>query len=128
MSGRALALAVVALAACGGSKAGTGGGDDAVVAAWKAAKLDVSALTTVDPKPYSATACRGGTVSGVDVVLCRYGSGEDAHAAEELGLAAVGDVTGAALAHGTQLLVIADRRKADPSGRTVQAIARAFKK
>lgn len=125
----ALVLALsIACVACGGDGDGSKTSADAVVAAWKAAKLDVSALTEVDPKPYSATACRGGTVSGVDVVLCSYGSGEDAQAAEELGLAQIGSATGAALVRGTRLLVVADRRKVDPSGRTIDAITKAWKK
>ena len=66
--------------------------------------------------------------SGVDVVLCSYGSGEDAQAAQDLGLAAVGDATGAALARGARLLVVVDRRKADPTGRTIDAITAAFRK
>lgn len=114
--------------ACGGGKDASSASTDAVVAAWKAAKLDVSALTEVDPKPYSATGCRGGTVSGVDVVVCSYGSGEDAQAAEDLGLAQIGSATGAALVRGMRLLVVADRRKVDPSGRTIDAITKAFKK
>ena len=51
---RRLAALLVALAACGGSEAKPAGSDDGMVAAWKAAKLDVSALTTVDAKPYGA--------------------------------------------------------------------------
>lgn len=124
---RVIAIVLVA-AACGGSEAKPASSDDGMVAAWKAAKLEVSALTTVDAKPYGATGCRGGTVSGVDVVLCNYGSGEDAQAAQELGLAAVGDATGAALARGDRLLVVIDRRKADPTGRTIDAITAAFRK
>lgn len=123
-----LALALVTSLACGGDGDGSKASADAVVAAWKAAKLDVSAMTDVDPKPYSATTCRGGTVSGIDVVVCSYGSGEDAQAAEDLGLAQIGSATGAALVRGTRLLVVADRRKVDPSGRTIDAITKAFKK
>jgi hypothetical protein len=126
----AACLAVGALAACDKDKGAAGGGarsDDAVVAGWRKAGLDVSALTTVDAAPFSATACKGGTVSGVDVVLCSYDSGEDASAAEDLGLASIADATGASLAHGARLLVVADRRKKDPSGRTIDAIIRTFR-
>lgn len=122
-----LGLFATAIAACGGG-GGAAASNDAVVAAWKSAKLDVSAMTDVDPKPYSATKCRGGTVSGVDVVLCTYGSGEDAQAAEDLGLDQIGAATGVALARGDRLLVAIDRRKVDPSGRTLDAIAKAFRK
>ena len=127
-----LALAVpLALAGCGkDAKSNPGGGkpDDAAVAAWKKAGLEVSPLTDVDPKKYAAQSCRGGTAGGVDVVLCSYDSGEDAKAAEDVGLATVGDATGAALAHGSRLLVVVDRRKADPTGRTIDVLTRTFMK
>ena len=119
---------VVALAACGGGGAKPPSSDDALIATWRSAKLEVSALTAIDGKPYAAKDCRGGTVSGVDVVVCSYGSGEDAQAAQELGLATIGDATGAALAEGARLLVVVDRRKADPTGRTIDAITAAFRK
>ena len=90
---------VVALAACGGGGAKPPSSDDALIATWRSAKLEVSALTAIDGKPYAAKDCRGGTVSGVDVVVCSYGSGEDAQAAQELGLATIGDATGAAAGH-----------------------------
>ena len=128
---RAAILLALALAACSkDAKSNPGGGttDDAVLGEWKKAGLEVSAFTDADAKKYTATSCRGGTVGGVDVVLCRYDSGEDAKAAEDNGLAAVADATGAALAHGARLLVVADRRKADPTGRTIDAITRAFMK
>ncbi len=125
---RRLAALALAATACGGTEAKPASTDDGLIAAWQAAKLEVSALTEIEPKPYGATACRGGTVSGVDVVVCSYGSGEDAQAAQDLGLAAIGDATGAALAKGARLLVVVDRRKADPTGRTIDAITRAFRK
>lgn len=123
-----LALAAAACSKDSSGKPGSATTDDAVVAAWKKAGLEVSPLTDVDPKKYQADACQGGTAGGVDVVLCRYGSGEDAKAAEDEGLAAVGSATGAALSRGSRLLVVADRRKADPTGRTIDAITRAFMK
>ena len=111
-----------------GAASSGGGNDDATVAAWKKAGLEVSALTDVDAKPYSAQKCSGGTVSGVDVVLCKYDTGEDAKAAEEPGLDQIGNATGASLAKGARLLVVADRRKADPSGRTIDTITKTFRK
>jgi hypothetical protein len=127
----ALANAAVALWLAGCDKGGGPGGaartDDALIGAWRKAGLEVSARTPVVAAPYSAVACRGGTVSGVDVVLCSYDSGEDATAAEELGLKAVGPATGASLSRGTRLLVVADRRKSDPTGRTIDSILRAFR-
>lgn len=130
---RALVIALCAAAACSKADSKPEGaaarpGDDATVAAWKSAGLDVSAMTDADPKKLDATACRAGTVGGVDVTVCSYQTGEDAKAAEDAGLALVGEATGAALAHGTRLLVVADRRKADPTGRTIDAVTRAFMK
>lgn len=122
------AAAMLAAIACGGSEAKPARDDDALTAAWRAAKLEVSALTAVDGTAYGSKACRGGTVSSVDVVLCDYGSGEDAQAAAELGLAVIGNATGSALARGTRVLIVVDRRKADPSGRTIDAITSAFRK
>lgn len=122
------ACVALASAACDKDTGGAKATDDALVSAWRKAGLEVSALTSADAKPYSAQACRAGTVSGVDVVLCSYDSGEDAHAAEDLGLAVVAEATGAAVARGSQLLVVADRRQTDPSGRTIDAIIRAFRK
>ncbi len=48
--------------------------------------------------------------------------GADAKAAEEPALAWVGNVTGAAQAHGSALIVIADRKKADPNGKTINRL------
>jgi hypothetical protein len=128
MTDRLWCLGLAAAIACGGSEARPANDDDALVAAWRAAKLEVSALTTVDGAAYGGGTCRGGTVSGVDVVVCSYGSGEDAQAAQDLGLAAVGSATGTALPKGDRMLVVIDRRKADPTGRTIDAITRAFRK
>ncbi|MEZ4404836.1 MAG: hypothetical protein R3B06_32910 [Kofleriaceae bacterium] len=117
-------VVVAAALGCGGEA----GGDDATVAAWRKAGLEVSAMTETPAAPYGASACKAGTVSGVDVVLCSFPTDAAAKAAEEAGLGVVGQATGAALAAGSRLLVVADRRKADPTGRTIDAVTRAFRK
>ncbi|KAB2898242.1 MAG: hypothetical protein F9K40_11650 [Kofleriaceae bacterium] len=125
--GIALALA---LAACEESKA-QAPGDDELVAAWKKAGLDVSAFTDADAAPYSAQACRSGTVGGVDVTICSYDTGEDAAAAQDPALALLekgGAATASALVRGKKLLVVNDKRKADPSGKSINAITGAFRK
>jgi len=68
----------------------------------------------------------GGTVSGIDVVLCGYADAKAAQAAEAAGVAAVGETTGTSLSRDTLLLVVADRRKADPAGRTINQITKTF--
>jgi hypothetical protein len=121
-----LALAVLGPLGC--SKAGDGdkpsggsaGPRDAVVAAWKDAKLTVSALTPASVA--FAKDCQGGTVEGLDVMLCNFASATEAKAAEDQGLSWIGPATGASHAHGAVLVVLADRRKVDPSGRTINRL------
>jgi hypothetical protein len=136
---RSAAGAVCALllfAGCGEDQAQASGKgpapeDEALIAAWKKAGLEVSAFTTADAAPYSAQACRAGTVGGIDVTVCSYDTGEDAAAAEDPALALLekrGVTTASALARGKKLLVVTDKRKADPSGRSINAITGAFRK
>lgn len=114
---------LLALVAC--SKAGNGdkaaaGPRDVVIDAWKAAKLTPSALT-----PATVTFgkdCQSGTVEGLDVLLCSFASAAEAKVAENPGYTWVGEATGMAQAHGAVLIVLADRRKADPSGRTINRL------
>lgn len=114
--------AVVALVAC--SKSGAfdknASGRDAVVEAWKADKLAPSALTAAQVA--FGKDCQSGTVEGVDVLLCNFASADEAKAAEDAGLAWVGQATGASQAHGAALVVLADRKKTDPNGRTINRL------
>jgi hypothetical protein len=54
--------------------------------------------------------------------LCNFASPAEAKAAEDQGLTWVGGVTGTSQAHGAALVVLADRRKTDPSGRTINRL------
>lgn len=121
---RALVFVAV-LAACGKAgapdKAGPAGTPrDAVVAAWTSAKLVPSKLVAV-PVTF-AKDCQSGTVEGLDVLLCSFATPADAKAAQEPGLAWVGPATGASQAHGAVLIVLVDKKKADPSGRTINRL------
>ncbi|MBP6633889.1 MAG: hypothetical protein KA297_31005 [Kofleriaceae bacterium] len=106
--------------------AAAGAAPHPAVAAWKEAGLTVSALTA-DQSGAIGKDCQSGTVSGVDVVVCRYASAAEASAAEPAALAWVGEATGAALASGTWQLAVVDRRGADPSGRTINQITKIFR-
>lgn len=113
---------LLALVACSkdGGKAGGGSRRDAVIEAWKAAKLTPSALT---PATVSfGKDCQSGTIEGLDVLLCNFASAAEAKAVEDPGLTWIGEATGASQAHGALLIVLADRRKADPSGRTINRL------
>jgi hypothetical protein len=108
-------------AATGSAAAPAGDARAAIIEAWRTGGLQPSAFT---PAAASAMgkACTSGTVSGVDVTLCLFANPGEAKAAEEPGLAWVGEFTGAAQARGSVLIAIADRRKADPSGRTINQL------
>jgi hypothetical protein len=119
---RIVIISVLSLAACGKGDggAGAGGARDAVVNAWKAEKLTVSALA---PAPVTfAKDCQSGTVEGVDVLLCNFLSPAEAKAAEDQGLTWVGSATGQSQAPGAARLVLVDRKKADPNGRTINRL------
>ena len=113
---------LVAAIACdkGGGAAGGAGARDDAIAAWKKGGLS--------PSPFTAATvtvgkdCQTGTVGAIDVLLCVYPTADEAKKAEEAGLAWVGDTTGAAQASGTTLIAISDRRKSDPSGRTINQL------
>ncbi|CAN5885944.1 hypothetical protein BH11MYX3_BH11MYX3_40140 [soil metagenome] len=118
-------MLLLAVAACGKSDGSTGfggsanesGSRDAVLDAWKKGGLSPSPLTAATVSV--GKDCQSGTVGAVDVLLCVYPTAADAKSAEDAGLTWVGDSTGASQASGSVLIVVADRRKSDPSGRTI---------
>ena len=117
-----VAAAGLAAGLAGCSKAGdpAKGPRDAVLDAWKAQKL---APTGLAPASVAfAKDCQAGTVENIDVLVCSFATPADAKAAEEPALAWVGTVTGASQARGAALIVLADRKKADPNGRTINKL------
>jgi hypothetical protein len=98
----------------------------AVLDTWKQAGLTVSAFTPADGKAVGGD-CQSGTVGGIDVVLCSFKDAAAARKAEDAGYVTVGENTGVSIAQGTMLLIAADRRKADPSGRTINQMAKLFR-
>lgn len=127
----AAAALMAAVAGCdkgdGAGKGAAPSGVDGVLEAWKKAGLTVSAFDAADGAKYGGGECKSGTVSGVDAVLCVFATPDLAKAAEAKGLAAVGDTTGSSLAEGKLLLVVADRRKADPQGKTINQATKLFR-
>lgn len=110
---------IVLLVAC--TKQGRGSvSRDEAIAAWKKAGLQPSAFTTVAVD--FGKDCASGTVNNLDVLVCTYASGAEAKAAEDTALKWVGDYTGASKAQGPVLIAVADRHKADPSGRTIHQV------
>ena len=127
---RTIAIALLVLAACGksgdknnpSSNAGPSGGGakDAVLDAWKKGGLEASAFTAATTNV--GKDCVAGTVNKVDVLICSFGSADEAKKAEDLGLAWVGDTTGSSRAKGSLVIAASDRRKSDPSGRTINQL------
>jgi hypothetical protein len=110
--------AVLALVACGKDKPATP--RDAVLDAWKAGKLNVGPLAPATVA--FGKDCQGGAIDGIDVLVCNFATPDEAKAAEAPGLGWVGPATGASQAHGAALVVVADRKKADPNGRTINQL------
>ncbi len=97
----------------------------APVEAWRTAGLTVSAFTASDAGKIGGR-CEAGTVSGVDVKLCTFDSPDAAKAAQAAGRDAIGEHTGLALTRGAQLVIAIDTRAADPTGRTLNQLAKSF--
>jgi hypothetical protein len=91
----------------------------AVIDAWKKGGLAPGEL--IATKGFGST-CQSSSVDKVEVVLCDFGKADEAKKAEKAGLDWVGDTTGAAWASGSVVVAVADRTKADPSGKTINKL------
>ncbi len=96
-----------------------------VLAKWAKAGLTVSAFTP-DVSGVLGKDCSAGTVNSVDVELCRYADAAAAVAAEATAYDWIGAATGTTLVAQQWRLVVVDRRNADPSGRTINVLMKAF--
>lgn len=110
-------LIVLALAAC---DKGSSDARQPILEAWKGGGLAPSALEVA--KTDVGSDCKAGVLNAVELMLCVYPTAEEANAAHERGLTWVGDATGAAKVSGSVLVVVADRRKVDPSGKTINQL------
>ncbi len=114
----ALAVGVLATA-CGKDSKGASS-RDGVLSAWKKGGFEPSEMKAT--KTDVGTDCAAGTVNKLDVLVCAFKSAAEAKTAEDKGLAWVGDATGASIAQGEMLIVVADRKKADPNGKTIKQL------
>ena len=129
----AIGLVIVAVLASRGCRDEGGGGgadgDHPVVAledGWERAGLAPGGFAEIDGEELGGGDCRAGAVSGLDVTVCSYPDEASAAEARKAGLALVGSATGAALVDGARLLVVADPKKADPSGRAIDKVIKVF--
>lgn len=128
MRGLVLVLALASCSKDDGTGRGAAAGElsrDRVVESWKRGGLTPSPLTAATT-PVGKD-CQSGTVNGVDVLVCQFATAAEAKAAEAAGLEWVGEATGMAQATGKVLVAASDRRKADPSGRTINALMKLSK-
>ena len=115
------------VAACDKDKAGdkpgaapTATSRDALVAAWKKGGLAPAAVTPAQVA--FGKDCHSGTVGAVEVLVCNYPSEAEAKAASDAAYSWVGEATGAVRVKGAMLIAAVDRRKSDPSGRTINQL------
>ena len=115
---RSLAL-VLALAACNGSASSDPRA--ALVASWEAKGLKP---TPLEPAAGSVVGsdCKTTHVNALEILLCSFKSAAEATAAQDAAYAWVGEATGAVKATTTLLVAVADRRKTDPSGKTINQL------
>jgi hypothetical protein len=114
------AASVLALAACGKGADKAATPRDAVLDAWKAGTIAPSGMTAATVT--FAKDCQSGTVENLDLLLCNFATPDEAKAAEPQGEVWIAKATGSSQAHGAALIVLADRRKADPNGRTINKL------
>ena len=72
--------------------------------------------------------CSAGTVAGMSATICEFASAEEAGKAQESGWELLGGAVGSSVAAGKILLVIADPKKEDPSGRRLNELINSFRK
>ena len=117
-------IAVLLIAACGDDKAkdkpAAATSRDALVAAWKKGGLAPSAFTPA--KVAFGKDCQTSTVGAVEVLVCTYPAEAEAKAASDAAYGWVGEATGAVKVNGSMLIAAVDRRKSDPSGRTINQL------
>jgi hypothetical protein len=116
------------LPACGDdAPSGPPSSADAFFAALRKKGLEVGDIAPVQVDTLDSAACRRASVSGIELTLCEYDDASRAKKHEAAGLALVGDTTGASLAQGKLLLVVADRQGVDKDGKRIDAITRALR-
>jgi hypothetical protein len=119
-----LALALLTTA-CGDDKVTSAAG---ITDGWKSDGLEVGAFADANGAEFGGGKCRAGTVASLDTTVCEFADAGAAKKAERAAEKSIGETTGISMAAGRMLLVVADRKKADPEGRKMNQIAAAFRK
>ncbi len=119
MRRKLLCLGLLLLAACSSSP-------EDVIDAWRKAGQSPGEFKDVGEK-LPGGKCFAGKVAGLDATVCEFKEAEQARKAEDAGWELVGNTVGSSLASGKVLLVIADPRKEDPSGRRINEVIQTFR-
>jgi hypothetical protein len=104
---------------------------DDVINAWRNAGLTPEGFVAVQPPPNSADYCEHGQVHGVDTLVCEYASEEALTRGTQQvkeGWARVDAHTGVVLHTKHTLMVVVDRERREPSGKTINQMAKIFGK
>jgi len=104
---------------------------DEVLTAWRNAGLAPEGFARVQPAPDGAAYCEHGQIHGVDTLVCEYASEESLtrgmqQVKEEW--ARMDTHTGVVLRAKRTLMVVVDRERREPSGKTISQMAKLFGK
>jgi hypothetical protein len=129
-----VALALVSagsVSACRRSHVAGTPSTDEVAKAFTKAGLVSDGLTKIEtPDAWSAEYCVDGPVAGLSVVICEYQNDADVVVGEKKANSdwnAANVDTGVVVHEGRTMLVITDRTKKDPSGKTIASMLAAFR-
>ena len=140
----AIILLIATLPACGKNKSapassaaspaahvqGTPRSDD-VLNAWRNAGLAPEGFARVEPAPNSAAYCERGQIRGIDTLVCEYASEESlARGTQQVKeeWARVDAHTGVVVRAKRTTMVVVDRERREPSGKTISQMAKVFGK
>jgi hypothetical protein len=121
------ALACVILSAC--HKQPTAGGVrlKQVSEALATAGYKVDSFQPTDASRFSAQTCSTGALGGVDSVVCEFGSAEAVSLGKKAAEGWVAHaITGVVLVNGNTILALADRNRADPNGKEIHKVSKAY--
>jgi hypothetical protein len=138
----ALVLTLAVLPACRKDKAATTGANagahvqgtphtDEVLSAWRNAGLAPEGFAPMHPAPNGASYCEHGTVRAVDTTVCEYASDKALERGVQLvkeDWARVDAHTGVVLRAKLTTMVVVDRERREPSGKTISQMTKVFGK
>jgi hypothetical protein len=104
---------------------------DEVLNAWRSAGLAPEGFAPIQPAPNSAAYCEHGQVRGVDTLVCEYDTEEALTKGTQQvkeGWARVDAHTGVILRAKRTTMVVVDRERREPSGKTISQMTKVFGK